>query len=744
MSGFGYFRIGRLIWAQCRKNALLLHRTSPRFQSTILTRCLLPVRNLHTTSLSCQQNKPEKDENDKDKPGFDFSDLIRATLYTIGIAAFLSLFSGSRYDELRLVPWNFFLHEMLAKGEPFLRYVQVEELLIMSDSDIITIRLHPGAIIHGQIAPTRIFHTRVPDIRNVEELIRREEEQLGISAESGVSIVFQRRSNWPFLFMLAFFSYMIFRTLFSIGKGGKRLSMPDIYGNLRKAQYRIISPFTKSGVPKIKFSDVVGLQEAKVEVMEFVDYLKKPDAYTRLGAKLPRGALLLGPPGCGKTLIAKAVASEASVPFLAINGTEFVEIIGGLGAARVRDLFKEAKRLKPCIVYIDEIDAVGRKRSDAKNVTGFQSGEEEQTLNQLLVEMDGNELLDVRNTVTLFISAGIDTNAGVIVLASTNRPDVLDKAALLRRGRFDRHILIDLPNMSERKEIFKYYLQKIKTSENIPDSAYLADRTPGYSGADIMNVCNEAAIRAATLGKDYVDSADLEYALERTLSGAERKTTSVTLPEKERIAYHESGHALVGWMLKHTNALLKISIVPRTKNITGMGFSQHAKTEKWLLSKDELLEKMSMALGGRAAEALVYGSVSTGAEDDLQSVTRMAYRMIKQFGMSEHIGPIAFPKPADGEESVAFLRKPYSKYLQALMDQASEARQLIEKAYALAEKILRSKRSELELLTKMLLERESLTYEQIVELIGPPAHGPKELTNKELQFPEESGSNKEI
>ncbi|KFD55363.1 hypothetical protein M514_03703 [Trichuris suis] len=713
MSAFGYFRIGRLIWAHYRKNVLLLYRTSPRFQSTILTRCLLPARNLHTTSIACQQSKPEKDENDKDKPSFDFSDLIRATVYTIGIAAFLSLFSGSRYDELRLVPWNFFLHEMLAKGE-------VEELIITSDSDIITIRLQPGAIIHGQIAPTRIFHTRVPDIRNVEELIRREEEQLGISAESGVSIIFQRRSNWPFLFMLAFFSYVIFRTLFSIRKGGKGLSMPDIYGNLRKAQYRIVSPFAKSGIPKIKFSDVVGMEEAKVEVMEFVDYLKKPDAYTRLGAKLPRGALLLGPPGCGKTLIAKAVASEASVPFLAINGTEFVEIIGGLGAARVRDLFKEAKRLKPCIVYIDEIDAVGRKRSDAKSVTGFQSGEEEQTLNQLLVEMDG-----------------IDTNAGVIVLASTNRPD-----ALLRRGRFDRHILIDLPNMSERKEIFKYYLQKIKTSEKIPDTDYLADRTPGYSGADIMNVCNEAAIRAATLGKDYVDSTDLEYALERTLSGAERKTTSVTLPEKERIAYHESGHALVGWMLKHTNALLKISIVPRTKNITGMGFSQHAKTEKWLLSKDELLEKMSMALGGRAAEALVYGSVSTGAEDDLRSVTRMAYRMIKQFGMSEHIGPIAFPKPADGDESMDFLRKPYSKYLQALMDQ--EARQMIEKAYAVAENILRSKRSELELLTKMLMERESLTYEQIVELIGPPAHGPKQLTNKELQFPEDSGNNKEI
>uniref|UniRef100_A0A5S6QLD2 AAA domain-containing protein n=1 Tax=Trichuris muris TaxID=70415 RepID=A0A5S6QLD2_TRIMR len=675
-------------------------RISPQFRSTVLSRCPWPARNLHTTTTLCQQSAPEKDQDNKNRPGFDFADLVRATVYTIGIAAILSFFSGSRFDDLRLVPWNFFVHEMLAKGE-------VEEVVVMSDSDIVTVRLHPGAIIHGQLAPTRTFHMRVANVQNIEEHIRREEEQLGISAGSGVSIIYQRRSNWPFLFMLAFFSYVIFRTLFSLGKGGKRLTMPDIYGNLRKARYRIVSPFGKSGIPQIKFSDVVGLKEAKMEVMEFVDYLKRPDAYTRLGAKLPRGALLLGPPGCGKTFIAKAVASEASVPFLAINGTEFVEIIGGLGAARVRDLFKEAKRLKPCIVYIDEIDAVGRKRSGTKNVTTFQSGEEEQTLNQLLVEMDG-----------------IDTNAGVIVLASTNRAEVLDKA-LLRRGRFDRHILIDLPNVSERKEIFKYYLQKVKTSEQLPDINYLADRTPGYSGADIMNVCNEAAIRAASLGKDSVDSTDLEYSLERTLCGAERKTTSVTLPEKERIAYHESGHALVGWMLKHTSALLKISIVPRTKNVTGMGFSQHAKTEKWLLSKDELLERMSMALGGRAAETLVY-----------------AYSMIKQFGMSKEIGPIAFPKEAGGDESTDFLRKPYSKYLQALMDK--EARQLIENAYALSEKILRSKRSELELLTKTLLERESLTYDQIVELIGPPAHGPKGLTHTELQFPEDAGSGKEI
>ncbi|KRX97547.1 Paraplegin, partial [Trichinella pseudospiralis] len=585
---------------------------------------------------------------------------ILAVLYAFTFAICFKFWSNLKNENIYLIPWNMFVYEMLAKGE-------VEEVIVVPDSNIVTIRLYANAVIRDRVATRQIYHMRVSEIHNFEENLRKAEESLGITPESAVSVIYYRSSTWPIVLFSTVFFFLLMRAFFRMGRGGKATKFPVIsfYDSFRKARFRIVRPFVSSAVPKIHFNDVIGLSEAKVEVKEFVDYLKRPAAYTRLGAKLPKGALLLGPPGCGKTLLAKAVSAEASVPFLAVNGTEFVEIIGGLGAARVRDLFKEAKRQMPCIIYIDEIDAIGRaRRGDA-----------------------------------------------------WIRPK-----ALLRRGRFDRHILIDLPTAKERAEIFEYYLKKIKLSTKINVQSYLSDRTPGFSGADIKNVCNEAAIRAATLGKAG-----------RAIIGSEKKNSVMTLVEKERVAYHESGHALVGWLLKYTKPLLKLSIIPRTKNVTGMGFSQHAESEKHLLTRDELMDRMCMALGGRAAENIVFGQVSSGAEDDLKKVTRTAYAMIKVFGMHEKIGPLSFGRVSEERED-DFQRKPYSKKLQAMMDK--EAAFLVGQINKKAEIILRNNREKLDLIAKKLLRCETLVYDDLVELIGEPPHGRKGGSLNEIQLPD--------
>uniref|UniRef100_A0A915JM85 AAA+ ATPase domain-containing protein n=1 Tax=Romanomermis culicivorax TaxID=13658 RepID=A0A915JM85_ROMCU len=447
--------------------------------------------------------------------------------------------------------------------------------------------------------------------------------------------------------------------------------------SLRKAKFRVVDSTTYqiNENLKIKFSDVVGLKEAKIEIKEFVDYLKVPEKFTV--RQLPKGALLLGPPGCGKTLLAKAVASEANVPFLATNGTEFVEMIGGLGAARVRDLFKEAKRRAPCMIYIDEIDAIGRRRS-GESGEGAQVGnsEHEHTLNQLLVEMDG-----------------MDSSKGVVVLASTNRADILDKA-LLRRGRFDRHIDIDLPTLAEREEIFDYYLRKVKLAKEPSSySKILAKLTPGFSGP-------------------------------------EKRSSTVSPEEKEVVAYHECGHALVGWLLKHTNALLKVTIVPRTS--TALGFAQYDPQDKKLYSQDDLSDRMCMALAGRAAENVVFNRITTGADNDLKKVTKIAYDQVKHYGMSPAVGPLSFARPP-GEEEYAF-DKPFSKSLGNLIDK--EASALVMTAYRRAEQILKANRDKLDLLAKSLLKKETLTYDEVCQLIGPPPHGAKKTTELiDLELP---------
>lgn len=426
-----------------------------------------------------------------------------------------------------------------------------------------------------------------------------------------------------------------------------------------RAKFTLVDPF--DGGRNVLFKDVAGLREAKQEVMEFVDYLKAPEKYQRLGAKVPRGALLLGPPGCGKTLLAKAVATEAQVPFLSMNGSEFIEMIGGLGAARVRDLFSEAKKRSPCIIYIDEIDAIGRQRSGVGSGGGAgQSGESEQTLNQLLVEMDG-----------------MASKEGVLMLASTNRADVLDKA-LLRPGRFDRHIMIDLPNIIERKEIFEKHLSSIVLKEK-PTlySGRLARLTPGFSGADIANVCNEAALHAARTSKKSVETSDLEYAVERVVGGTEKRSHSISPVERKVIAYHESGHALVGWMLPTTDVLLKVTIVPRTS--LALGFAQYTPSEQKLFTKEELYSKMCMTLGGRAAEDIIFNRITTGAQNDLEKVTKIAMSQVKKFGMSDVIGPMYVTDNEEVEGGGMRGDKPFSRALEAVIDK--EVRDLVAKAY---------------------------------------------------------------
>lgn len=656
-------------------------------------------RHFHVTSQTWQGNKNNNDKRDNEDEESKLSLLAKAALWMmtayIVITLMSLLFPSSNQPEvMRYVSWNEFVHHMLAKGE-------VEEIIVRPELDLVTIYVHNDAIIKGRKIEHKTFHMNIVDIQKFEEKLREAEEKLGITPENGIPVVYERNqeSAWLLLVSLVAVALMIL-LMFRTGQIKTPPTM-DIFSQLGRAKFTIVDPLTGGG-KGVRFKDVAGLREAKQEVMEFVDYLKRPEFYKSLGAKVPKGALLLGPPGCGKTLLAKAVATEANVPFLAMAGSEFVEMIGGLGAARVRDLFKEARKRAPCIIYIDEIDAIGRRRSSA-SMEGSVTGEEEQTLNQLLVELDG-----------------MATKEGVIMLASTNRAEVLDKA-LLRPGRFDRHILIDLPTLEERREIFEQHLQPILLK--LPPSAYsfrLAQLTPRFSGADIANVCNEAALHAARNKEKVVDFHNLEYAVERVVGGTEKRTQVMTAEEKRVVAYHESGHALVGWLLPHTDALLKISIVPRTSNV--LGFAQYVPKDQKIYSQDELFDRMCMALGGRVAESLMFNRITTGAEDDLKKVTKMAYAQVKVHGMNERVGNLSFLDNGDEDQ---FGKKPYSKRLAALIDE--ESRRLVAKAYKQTEQVLQSNISKLTLIAEALLSKEVLNYEDVIALIGPPPHGKKRL-----------------
>ena len=446
--------------------------------------------------------------------------------------------------------------------------------------------------------------------------------------------------------------------------------------------------FDKASRVNINFGDVAGLDEAKVEVMEIVDFLKNPKKYTALGGKIPKGALLIGPPGTGKTLLAKAVAGEAQVPFFSLSGSDFVEMFVGVGASRVRDLFKQAREKAPCIIFIDEIDAIGRARG--KNMM-MSNDERENTLNQLLVEMDG-----------------FGTDLGIIILAATNRPDVLD-TALLRPGRFDRQITIDKPDMVGREAIFKVHLAPIKISTTL-DIYKLAEQTPGFAGADIANVCNEAALIAARKNKEAVDMSDFQDAIDRVIGGLEKKNKIISPEEKEIIAYHEAGHAICGWFLEHAYPLLKVTVVPRGS--AALGYAQYTPKEQYLYNTDQLMDQICMTLGGRASEDIFFGKISTGASNDLQQITRIAYSMITVYGMNDKVGNISYYDP--NQENT--FTKPYSEETGKMIDE--EVRKLINIAYIRTKELLIQKKGDVELLAKELLKKEVLFKSDVETLIG--------------------------
>lgn len=441
----------------------------------------------------------------------------------------------------------------------------------------------------------------------------------------------------------------------------------------------------------VTFKDVAGLDEAKEEVMEVVDFLKNPKKYTALGGKIPKGALLVGPPGTGKTLMAKAVAGEAQVPFFSISGSDFVEMFVGVGASRVRDLFKQAREKAPCIIFIDEIDAIGRARG--KNLVQG-NDERENTLNQLLVEMDG-----------------FGTDSGVIILAATNRPDVLD-SALLRPGRFDRQITVDKPDLVGREQIFNVHLKGITLSKDV-DAKKLAAQTPGFAGAEIANVCNEAALIAARRNKTSVEMQDFNEAVDRVIGGLEKKNKLISPEEKKVVAYHEAGHALCGWFLRHADPLVKVSIVPR--GVAALGYAQYLPKEQYLYSTEQLMDSMTMTLGGRAAEEIIFGRITTGAQNDLERVTKMAYSMITIYGMNERVGNLSFNDP-QGEYN---FKKPYSEDTAKVIDE--EVKKLIDSAYERAKALLKEKGQYLESVAQELLEKEIIYKDDLERLIGKRA-----------------------
>ncbi len=517
--------------------------------------------------------------------------------------------------------------------------------------------------------------------------------------EELVTVTYSTRRNffgeivgWLFpIFLLVIIWLFIFRRM-SAGSGGGGAG--NIF-NVGKSKARI---FDKDAHVKVDFKDVAGLEEAKLEVKEIVDFLKNPKKYTDLGGKIPKGALLVGPPGTGKTLLAKAVAGEANVPFFSISGSDFVEMFVGVGASRVRDLFKQAKEKAPCIVFIDEIDAVGRARG--RNPNFGANDERENTLNQLLTEMDG-----------------FDTNTGVIIVAATNRADVLDRA-LLRAGRFDRQIHVELPDMKERKEIFDVHLRPLKLDKNL-DIDFLAKQTPGFSGADIANVCNEAALIAARKNKKQVEKQDFLDATDRIIGGLEKKNKIISEVEKRTIAYHEAGHATVSWLLEHANPLVKVTIIPRGR---ALGAAWYLPEERQITTTEQLFDEMCSALGGRASEEINFKMISTGALNDLERVTKLAYAMVSYFGMSDKVGNISF-YDSTGQAEFSF-NKPYSEKTAELIDE--EVNRLIDTQYERAKKILKENREGMEKLADQLLEKEVIFSEDLEKIFGKRKEKPED------------------
>jgi ATP-dependent metalloprotease FtsH len=542
----------------------------------------------------------------------------------------------------------------------------------------------------GLSAPKPNFTITIGDLSSFISDFKEYQKSAGYSDTELISPEYLKRTNWfgdilswlllPVL-LIAFWLFMMKRM-----SGGGAGGAGGIF-SVGKSRAQI---FDKDTNVKLNFNDVAGLEEAKTEVMEIVDFLKNPKKYTNLGGKIPKGALLIGPPGTGKTMLAKAVAGEANVPFFSISGSDFVEMFVGVGASRVRDLFKQAKEKAPCIVFIDEIDAVGRARG--RNANFGSNDERENTLNQLLTEMDG-----------------FGTNMGVIILAATNRADILDRA-LMRAGRFDRQIHVELPDLNEREAIFKVHLRPIKLEKSF-DIGFMAKQTPGFSGADIANVCNESALIAARKNKTIVEKQDFLDAIDRIVGGLERKTKIISPGEKKTIAYHEAGHATVSWLLEYASPLLKVTIIPRGR---ALGAAWYLPEERQLTTREQILDEMAYALGGRASEELIFGKISTGALNDLEKITKQAYAMVSFFGMSDKVGNISF-YDSSGQSDFGFT-KPYSEKTAELIDQ--EVNQIIAESYVRAKEVLKNNMKGLTELAELLLEKEVIFSEDLERIFG--------------------------
>ena len=577
-----------------------------------------------------------------------------------------------------------FRNELLTSGD-------IDKIVVVNKefAEVFIDKEKPGSGDYSEISKTNPgphYQVSIGSLENFEKML--DEAQEDLPEDQHIEVRYEQRTDWigsifawllPFVLFIGLWIFLMNR----MRPGGAGGVNPFDFGK-SSAQ-----PFKKE-TGSVTFDDIAGLEEVKVEVREIVDFLKNPERYTRLGAKIPKGVLLVGPPGTGKTLLARAVAGEAGVPFFSMSGSEFVEMFVGVGASRVRDLFRKAKQSAPSIIFIDEIDAIGRSRGRAAS---FQSNDErENTLNQLLTEMDG-----------------FGANAGVIVMAATNRGEILDRA-LLRPGRFDRQIYLELPTLEERKAIFKVHMKPLKLSKDISIET-LAAQTPGFSGADIANICNEAALIAARRGKKAISMKDFFDAIDRVIAGLERKSKIITDEEKRTVAYHEAGHATVSWYLPYADTLLKVSIVPRGKSL---GAAWYLPQEQVLYTRQQFFDRLCAALGGRAAEEVVFGEITSGALDDLEKVTKQAYMMVAYYGLDEEIGNISYYDSTGRYEQM--LTKPYSEATAQKIDE--EVSKIVEQAYERTKTILREHREELDQLAQLLLDKEVVMKEDLEKIFG--------------------------
>jgi AFG3 family protein len=624
------------------------------------------------------QNKPKGNKPQFPKGSFNFY-WIYAIIVIIVLALNFIDISGTAKE----ITWQKFETEILPSND-------VDKLIVVN-KEVCEVYIKKDALEKpaygnlnkknnsGNKLPGPHYYFNIGSIDSFEKKLG--EAQDGKTADEKVSVVYETRKNWGGDIIGWVLPIVIMRRMTGGGAGGSQIF------NIGKSKAALFDPQDKV---KITFQDVAGLEEAKEEVMEIVEFLKNPTKFTKLGGKIPKGALLVGPPGTGKTLMAKAVAGEAGVPFFSLSGSDFVEMFVGVGAARVRDLFTQAKQKAPCIIFIDEIDAIGRSRS--KGMIQGGNDERENTLNSLLVEMDG-----------------FGTNSGVIILAATNRPDILD-SALLRPGRFDRQISIDKPDIIGREAIFKVHMKNLKLNHDV-DVNRLATQTPGFAGAEIANVCNEAALIAARKNKTGIDMQDFQDAIDRVIGGLEKKNKLISPEEKKIVAYHEAGHAVTGWFLEHTDPLVKVSIVPR--GVAALGYAQYLPKEQFLYTTEQLHDSICMALGGRAAEELIFGRISTGALSDLERITKMAYSMVTVYGMNKRIGNISFYDPQASDYGFT---KPYSEATAQAIDE--EVKIIVESAYQHTKDLLITRRNELERVAKSLLDKEVIFQQDLEELIG--------------------------